>query len=207
MSAQTESGIADDPQPSETASAAEILNRPIDVADFTPADRFQKQALKQMGRGAFDANTVLARRRYAVSSDVCQVPGLPRSPVPIGLRLGAAISPRIKFAGGVDVTIPGLHFARGLSTRVDFDAIAAANFHGISTLFPLTFDQVYRISLPAGSGIYVGGGVGPYFGEVTRLGGKLLIGGSITPRFGLEGTVHFQGIGDSIATVQARTTF
>ena len=152
-------------------------------------------------------STLLPRRRVYASPADCQVPGLPRSPVPIGLRLGAAISPRVKFAGGVDVTIPGLSLARGLSTRVDFDAIVAANFRGISTLFPLTFDQVYRIALPAGSGIYVGGGVGPYFGETTRFGGKLLIGGSITPRFGLEGTVHFQGIGDSIATVQARTTF
>lgn len=183
----------------ELEDALKILNQPVETA--------KPIAAKKRAQGEFDVNTILPRRHYYTTPGVCQIPDVVRSPVAIGLRLGAAVSPRVKFAGGVDVTIPGLSLARGFSTRVDFDAIVAANYHGISTLFPLTFDQIYRVSLPGGAGIYVGGGIGPYFGEVTRFGGKLLIGGSITRRVGLEGTVHFQGIGDSIATVQARTTF
>ena len=153
-----------------------------------------------------NVENILARHHLSRNGEKCQF-GVISSPVPIGIRLGAALSPRVRFDGGVDVTIPGLRVAPGFNTRVDFDAIIAANFHGISTLFPLTIDQIYRIPLPLGSSLYVGGGIGPYFGEVTRFGGKLLIGGTITPRFGLEGTLYFQGIGDPTTAVQARFPF
>jgi hypothetical protein len=154
----------------------------------------------------FDVESILARHDLRAGRETCQL-GIVPSPVPIGIRLGAALSPRLKFDGGIDVTIPGLSFAHNLSTRVDFDAIVDANFGGFSTLFPLTFDQIYRLALPVGSSLYFGGGIGPYFGERTRFGGKLLIGGTITSHFGLEGAIHFQGYGDPIATVQARFPF
>jgi hypothetical protein len=136
----------------------------------------------------------------------CQVPVPPVgavSPFPIALRLGALVSPRFKFDGGIDATIPGVHLFPGLSTRVDADAIVSANFGGVSTLVPVTFDQIYNLNLPVGSRVYVGAGIGPYFGDRTRFGGKLIAGAEFN-RIGLEGNLHFAGTGDTLFTVQAR---
>jgi len=136
----------------------------------------------------------------------CQVPLPPIgsvSPFPLALRLGAMVSPRTKFVGGIDVTLKGLNLAPNLSSRVDLDVIVSANFGGVSTLVPLTFDQIYNLNLPVSSRVYVGGGIGPYFGDTTRFGGKLLVGAEFS-RFGLEGDIHFAGIGDTLFTVQAR---
>jgi hypothetical protein len=123
--------------------------------------------------------------------------------VPVHLRLGAALSPRVKFDAGVDATIPGLS-SGPLSARVDLDAIFAVNFGGVSTLVPLTLDGIYSFPLPAGTRIYVGAGIGPYFGDVTRFGGKILAGVSLTNALGVEATAHFQGYGDSIFTLALR---
>ena len=143
--------------------------------------------------------------RRATARD-CQVPLPPIgavSPFPIALRLGALISPRTKFVGGIDATIPGLHLFPGFSSRVDADAIISANFGGVSTLVPVTFDQIYNLNLPVNSRVYLGVGVGPYFGNKIRFGGKLIAGAEFN-RFGLEGNIHFAGIGDPLFTVQAR---
>ena len=136
----------------------------------------------------------------------CQIPLPPIgavSPFPLALRLGVLVSPRTKFVGGIDATIPGLHLLPGFSSRVDLDAIVSANFGGVSTLVPLTFDQIYNLNLPVSSRVYVGGGIGPYFGDTTRFGGKLIVGAEFS-RLGLEGNVHFAGSGDTLFTVQAR---
>ncbi|HLI47280.1 MAG TPA: hypothetical protein VKV18_01120 [Chthonomonas sp.] len=124
--------------------------------------------------------------------------------VPLNLRLGAELSPRTKFDGGVDLDVPGVHFGRGSSARIDFDAIVSANFGGVSTLFPLTFDLIYH---PAFVGIhnpYLGFGIGPYFGERTRFGGKIVFGANFTRELGLEGAVHFAGFGPALFTLQLR---
>jgi hypothetical protein len=136
----------------------------------------------------------------------CQVPLPPVgaiSPFPLALRLGAMVSPRLKFDGGIDATIRGFHLFPGMTTRVDVDAIVSANFGGVTTLVPLTFDQIYSLNLPVSSRVYIGGGIGPYFGDVTRFGGKLIVGAEFS-RIGLEGNLHFSGQGDPLFTVQAR---
>jgi hypothetical protein len=127
-----------------------------------------------------------------------------RSGAPVNLRLGVSVSPRIKFVGGVDVTLPHVSIGPGFSTRVDFDAVVSANFGGVTTLFPLTFDEIYHLGLPAGSGVYGGIGIGPMLGEDTRFGGKIILGGHLTSRLTLEGNVIFAGYGDALFNVQLR---
>lgn len=136
----------------------------------------------------------------------CQVPLPPIgavSPFPLALRLGAMLSPRTAFAGGIDATIPGIHLLPGFSTRVDADAIVSAGLRRTSTLVPLTFNQIYNLNLPVSSRVYAGAGIGPYIGDTTRFGGKLILGAEFS-RLGLEGNIHFAGIGDPLFTIQAR---
>jgi hypothetical protein len=125
-----------------------------------------------------------------------QVGAVIPNPFHAALRLGATVSPRVKFVGGIDATIPGLSLGSGLSTRVDAEAIVAANFGGVNTLVPLTINEVYSHGVAAGSRAYIGAGVGPYFGDITRFGGKVFVGMNFTSRFGGEVDVHFPGFGD-----------
>lgn len=130
--------------------------------------------------------------------------GILPKPFPFALRLGAMISPRTKFAGGIDVSFPQLSIAHGFISRVDADVIVSFNFGGVSTLIPITFDQVYSKGLIAGSRIYGGAGIGPYIGDKTRFGGKLFVGGDFTSSLGAELGLHFSGYGDPLLTLQAR---
>ncbi len=129
--------------------------------------------------------------------------GLIPKPFPLHLRLGLMLSPRTKFDGGIDATL-GRGILPSLTTRVDAEAIVSANFHGISTLVPITLDQVYAKGLFGGNRLYIGAGVGPYIAEKTRFGGKLFIGADLAVRIGVEGAVHFSGSGDPLLTLQAR---
>lgn len=193
--------------------AAVLLPAAPANADPTLADRVNEAARQaqpsMMARSDAPSDYQPAfRLNYLRTADKndCQVPLPPVgavSPFPLALRLGAMVSPRLKFDGGIDATLPGVHLLPGFSTRVDADAIVSANFGGISTVVPVTFDQIYNLNLPVSSRVYIGGGVGPYFGDVTRFGGKLIIGAEFS-RFGLEGNVHFSGAGDPLLTVQAR---
>jgi hypothetical protein len=124
-------------------------------------------------------------------------------PFPLHLRLGAMLSPRTKFDGGIDATL-GRGILPSMSTRIDLDAIVSANFHGISTLVPITLDQVYSKGLFGGNRLYFGAGVGPYIADRTRFGGKLFIGADLAVRIGVEGAVHFAGTGVPLLTLQAR---
>lgn len=126
------------------------------------------------------------------------------SPFPISLRLGAMLSPSTKFDGGIDVTLPGVHLAPNLSTRIDADVILSANFGGISTLIPITVDQIFSQGLVAGSKFYIGAGIGPYIGDTTRLGGKVFVGAGISSRLTGEVSMHFPGFGDPLFTAQVR---
>ena len=123
--------------------------------------------------------------------------------VPIAIRLGAMVSPRTKFVGGADFSFPNAKIGP-FYPRIDAEAIISANFGGITTLVPVTFNLVYSKSLPVGTHIYGGAGIGPYFGEVTRFGGKLFVGGDISRTFGLEGDLQFAGQGDALFTISAR---
>ena len=124
-------------------------------------------------------------------------------PFPLHLRLGALLSPRTKFDGGIDVTL-GRGILPSSTTRIDADVIASANFRGISTLVPITLDQIYSKGLLGGNRLYFGAGIGPYIADKTRLGGKLFVGADLAVRIGVEGAVHFSGTGDPLLTVQAR---
>ncbi len=121
---------------------------------------------------------------------------------PLHVRLGAMVSPRTKFIGGIDYTTKGL--APNLSTRIDADAIVSANFGGVNTLFPVTVDQIYSKGLVGGTQVYGGIGLGVYFGDVSRFGGKLLVGGDFGRRVGAEVALHFAGYGDALVTAQVR---
>ena len=123
--------------------------------------------------------------------------------VPIAIRLGAMVSPRTKFVGGADFSFPNAKIGP-FYPRIDAEAIVSANFGGITTLVPVTFNGVYSKSLPAGTHLYGGAGIGPYFGEVTRFGGKIFVGGDFNRNFGLEGDVQFAGQGDALVTISAR---
>lgn len=125
----------------------------------------------------------------------------------IGLRLGAAVAPRTRFVGGLDVTLPRLSLGANWSTRIDAEAIVSANFGGISTLVPLTFNEIYSKGLVGGTRLYGGVGIGPYFGEITRFGGKLIFGAGLSEKIGLELNVHFPGFDDPYVTILARLPF
>ncbi len=124
--------------------------------------------------------------------------------VPVHIRLGAEVSPRVKFDGGIDFTIPGLHISPRLSTRIDLDAVVSANFGRVTTLFPLTIDEIYSPQIIGLNAFYAGVGIGPYLGERTRFGGKILAGATLAHSIGLEGTMHFAGFGDPLFTLQLR---
>ena len=121
---------------------------------------------------------------------------------PFHLRIGAMVSPRTKFIGGIDFTTNGL--APNFNTRIDAEAIVSANFGGGSTLFPVTVNQVYSKGLIGGSQVYGGFGLGVYFGNVSRFGGKLFIGTELTRKLGGELGLHFAGYGDPLVTAQVR---
>lgn len=124
---------------------------------------------------------------------------------PLALRLGATLSPRVRFVGGGDITFPTLSIGQGFVSRLDAEVIVAANFGGVSALVPVTFNQVYSRGLVEGARrVYGGIGFGPYIGEVTRLGGKFFIGTDITSRYGAEFTVHFPGFGGPMTALQLR---
>lgn len=127
---------------------------------------------------------------------------------PLAIRLGAMLSPRTGFAGGVDFSVPKLALLPGWSTRIDAEAIITGvpnvltfNFKGF---YPLTLNQVYSKGLLAGNKVYGGLGVGPYFGEVTRFGGKVFLGVELLSRIGVEATAHFAGSGEPLFTAQVR---
>lgn len=127
-------------------------------------------------------------------------------PYPVRLRLGAMVSPRFRFAGGIDVTFPQLSIGSGWVSRVDADALVSANFGGVSTVVPITFNQVYSTTLSntTGTRVYGGLGVGPYIAGRTRFGGKIFVGADFTDRVAGEVGVHFPGAGEALVTVQAR---
>ncbi|MCW3098840.1 MAG: hypothetical protein JWL77_4458 [Chthonomonadaceae bacterium] len=126
---------------------------------------------------------------------------------PFAIRLGAMLSPRIKFVGGADLTIPSLGIGQNWVGRIDAEAIVSANFGGNSTVVPLTFDEVYfSPSKTSGLRPYAGLGVGPYFASTTRFGGKFFVGARFSQRISGEASLHFSGAGDPLLVLQARTS-
>lgn len=126
---------------------------------------------------------------------------------PFAIRLGAAVSPRIKFVGGADLAIRHLGIGRNWTGRVTAEAIVSANFGGNSTVVPITFDEAYYFPEKVGSlRPYVGFGLGPYIGDTTRFGGKIFVGARFSQQISGEATLHFTGYGDPLFVLQARTS-
>jgi len=126
---------------------------------------------------------------------------------PFAIRLGAMVSPRIKFVGGADLTVPGLGFGKNWVGRIDAEAIVSANFGGNSTVVPVTFDEVYFFPDRTGSLLpYTDVGIGPYFASSTNFGGKIFLGARFSPRISGEAAVHFAGSGDALLILEVRTS-
>lgn len=186
----------------KTASAERASSETVSTRWHTPqVEPAMRVASAETLQAALAVNAVAAPAAARGGGQVGAVTGA--LPFPIFLRLGAAVSPRTKFVGGADITFPQLSIGQGFTTRVDAEAIVSANFGGVSTLVPVTFDQVYSKGLVSGTRVYGGVGIGPYIGEVTRFGGKVFVGAT-QGRIGGELGVHFTGFGDPLLTLQAR---
>ena len=191
-------GLAAQTRAEETPAPAETYKKPILRAPAStdidvPTLKYAQVPLSVLQSAAIAAPKARQLDPVAVASKV----------VPIAIRLGAMVSPRTKFVGGADFSFPNAKIGP-FYPRIDAEAIISANFGAISTLVPVTVNAVYSKTLPAGTHLYGGAGIGPYFGEVTRFGGKLFLGGDISRTFGLEGDVQFAGQGDALVTISAR---
>lgn len=110
----------------------------------------------------------------------------------ISVHGGAMVAPRGAGLVGADASIPSLSLGNGWHGRIDADVIFKANFGGIDTIVPVTFDQLYYS--PAGAGghnVYYGGGLGAVLGGNTVFDGKLILGTELTNKIGGEVNVHF----------------
>jgi hypothetical protein len=109
----------------------------------------------------------------------------------ISLHGGAMVAPRGAGLVGADASIPGLSLGNGWHGRIDADVIFKANFGGIDTIVPITFDQLYYS--PGGVGghnVYYGAGIGAVLGGNTVFDGKLILGTEVTSKIGGEVNVH-----------------
>lgn len=192
----------------ETALRAEAtapLNSPVPVTTPDMKTRVPSALLQVSDQDTAKRPAIVAPSLLKAGEKCGQLPPVGMvSPFPISVRLGAMLSPQTKFDGGIDVTLTGVHLMPSLTTRIDADAILSANLGGVSTLFPITIDQIFSQGLVAGSKVYFGAGVGPYIGSSTRLGGKVFVGAGISSRLTGELSLHFPGYGDPLVTLQAR---
>lgn len=163
-----------------------------------------------LSRATDSAPTLTSNSRARLARRGGQIPGagLLPNPLRVTLRLGAMVSPRLGFAGGVDLTVPKLSILPNWETRIDADVIIVGRPSPLSfnytTFIPVTINQVYSKGVVSGTRFYFGAGVGPYFGKVTRLGGKVFVGADLTSRLSVEAGVHFSGTGDPLVTGQVR---
>lgn len=109
----------------------------------------------------------------------------------LSLHGGAMVSPRGAGLVGVDFSLPTASLGNGWHGRIDADVIIKANFAGVDTVVPVTFDQVYYSPTGSGHNVYFGGGLGALFGGNTVFDGKLILGSEFTSRLGGELNVHF----------------
>ena len=111
---------------------------------------------------------------------------------PFAIRLGATVSPNVKFVGGADLTIPSLGFGKNWVGRLDAEAIVSANLGGNSTLIPLTINEVYFSPTKTDSfRLYGGFGIGIFIGSDTGFGGKVFGGARFSQHLSGEIGVNF----------------
>jgi hypothetical protein len=143
-------------------------------------------------------------RLVEVKQANCALPNIPNpTSFPFSIRVGGLLTPTTKLSAGVDLTLPDVHLFSGVATRIDGDVIFGANLHGSQTLIPVTFDQLVTKTLPSGSSLYFGGGVGMYFGGQSRFGGKAVVG-TMIKNLGVEADVLWAGTGNPYLMLTGR---
>jgi hypothetical protein len=139
----------------------------------------------------------------------------------VNLRLGAAISPQLNFAGGLDIPLDGLRLSRDFSGRLDIDVLLVnyrdkpVNFFGAglasgtNVFIPVTLNQVYVGGLRRGGKVYGGFGFGGmnnfdfFNNEAPTFVGKLFVGTQFNSRNSAELGVYLSER-DTLATLQLR---
>ena len=112
----------------------------------------------------------------------------------ISLHGGAMFGPRFGGLVGIDASIPGLNMGNGFHSRIDADVIFKANFAGIDTVVPVTFDQLwYSPNAASGHNMYLGAGVGAVLSGPITYDVKLIAGTELTNKLGAEVNVHLTG--------------
>ena len=184
--AQAQTGVQTATLPPQAAAQLTQISRA-----GIPAGTASYAELLAMNAGGQDNTVKVAGRTY-----------------PFAIRLGAVVSPRVKFIGGADLTLPQYGLGANWAARVDAEAIVSANLGGNSTVIPLTFNEVYfSPNASASHSPYAGFGIGPYFGDTTRFGGKIFVGARVSPRLSGELSLHFPGYGDPLLAAQLRGSF
>lgn len=142
--------------------------------------------------------------------------------VRVGLKLGAQVSPRFSFAGGLDIELSRLSIAPGWSSRLDADVLLEPTndglFSQLNSTVGLTFNQIYSRRQSNGRRLYGGAGIGYYIVPVIagygllgadysgrgHLGGKVLFGAEFTSTTGVEASVHIIDGSRPLFAIQAR---
>lgn len=185
-------------------SVAQAQN--VQKATLPPAVSQQLQQVAQAGipAGTTSYAELLAMNAAKKQDNTVDIGG---RDYPFAIRLGASLSPRVKFVGGADLTVHQLGIGPHWVGRFDAEAIVSANFGGNSTVIPLTFDEVYWSPKTYGSARpYAGIGFGPYFADTTRFGGKIFVGARFSRAISGEASLHFTGYGDPLFVLQVRTS-
>ncbi|MBM3493432.1 MAG: hypothetical protein FJX72_03775 [Armatimonadetes bacterium] len=133
---------------------------------------------------------VLIARNAAVGASYAQLgPAEPVMPVTMSLRGGIMTAPRGAGLAGIDIAVPSVSLLDGWEGRLDADVIFKANLADISTVVPVTLNQVRYSQDVSGRSVYFGAGAGALLGGKAKLIGKALLGVEVSARLAVEGNV------------------
>src|SRR5258705_7213012 len=105
----------------------------------------------------------------------------------LSVRGGLMVIPRGAGLAGVDFSLPSVTVGTGWVGRVDADVIFKANFGGLNTIIPATFDLIQtQPGGPSGKSIYYGGGLGAILGGDTVFDAKLVLGINLVQKVDFE---------------------
>src|SRR5258706_1242301 len=122
----------------------------------------------------------------------------------LSIRGGMMVIPRGAGLAGVDFSLASVTVGTGWVGRVDADVIFKANFGGVNTAIPATFDLIQtQPGGPGGKAIYYGGGLGAILGGDTVFDAKLVLGINLAQKVDFEVNVHFNEH-DTLLTLMGR---
>lgn len=148
-------------------------------------------ALALPAMGASGTRSAATTRTYSAASYGQFGSAVPTVPIALSLRGGVMVAPRGAGLAGVDIPVPSIALLDGWEGRLDADVIFKANFADISTVVPVTFNQVRYTQDMSGRSIYVGAGAGAMLGGKAKLIGKGIVGLELSARLAVEGNVIF----------------